>query len=76
MQVGAEYYEHTTIEGDRWDLIAAQYYGDSYRYEEIIVANPDIPIVPILPSGLKVRVPVIEDQDDTMTTEDLPPWKQ
>lgn len=71
----AEYYEHITKEGDRWDLIAYQYYGDATMYETIIAANPDVPIVPILLPGIKLKVPVI-DAKDTIPSKELPPWKR
>ena len=68
-----EYYEYITKEGDRWDLIAYQFYGDATMYEPIIVANPEVPIIPILPSGIKLRIPIIEIKE---TIEELPPWKK
>lgn len=71
----SEHYEHITTEGDRWDTIAYGYYGDPMMYEPIIAANPGIPIVPVLPSGLKLRVPVI-DTTGTIPAEELPPWKR
>jgi phage tail protein X len=71
----AEYYEYITKEGDRWDLIAYQYYGDATMYETIIAANPDVAIMPILPSGIKLKAPVI-DMKETIPSEELPPWKQ
>jgi len=71
----AEFLEYVTKDGDRWDLIAYVYYGDSFGYERIIVANPSVPIIPILPSGLKLLIPVIEEEQ-TPQSEELPPWKQ
>lgn len=68
-----EFYEYITKEGDRWDLIAYQFYGDATMYEPIIVANPEVPIIPILPSGIKLRIPIIEIKE---TIEELPPWKK
>ncbi len=68
-----EFYEYITKEGDRWDMIAYEFYGDPMLYEPIIVANPEVPIIPILPSGIKLRVPVIETKN---TIEELPPWKR
>lgn len=71
-----QYYEHITKEGERWDLIAYQYYGNAYMYEPIVVANfREVGIKPILPSGLKIRVPVI-DIKNTIRAEELPPWKR
>lgn len=71
----AEHWEHITTEGERWDALAYRYYGDPHRYEPLITANPDVPIVPLLPSGIKLRVPVIEIPD-TLPAEELPPWKR
>lgn len=68
-----QYIEYITKEGDRWDLIAYDFYGDATMYEPIIVANPDVPIYPVLPSGIKLKIPVIEIKD---TIEELPPWKR
>lgn len=73
--MAAEYYEHVTTEGQRWDTIAYLYYGDAMLYEPIIAANQDVPIIPVLPSGLKLKVPVIE-LSDTIAAEELPPWKR
>jgi len=70
-----EYHEHLTKEGERWDLIAYQYYGDATMYETIIAANPDVAIAPILPSGIRLKVPVI-DMKDVILSEELPPWKR
>jgi len=68
-----EYIEHITKQNDRWDLLAWQYYGDAMRYEEIIKANPLIAIKPMLPDGIKIKIPVLEEPETI--TEDLPPWK-
>jgi len=71
----AEYLEYVTKEGDRWDKIAYDYYGDPFAYERIIVANPAVPIIPILPSGIKLLIPVVEEEE-TLASEELPPWKR
>lgn len=62
---------HITTEGERWDQLAARYYGDSRRYKPIIDANPHVPITPSLASGLKLAIPLLERE---AVTEDLPPW--
>ncbi len=71
----AEFIQHITSDGERWDTIAYKYYGDPFAYEQIIDANPSVPIVPILPSGIVLMIPVVED-DATLPSEELPPWKQ
>jgi phage tail protein X len=70
----SEFYEYITKDNDRWDLIAYEFYSDATLYEPIITANPNIEITPILPSGIKLRIPVI-DQQNTIQFE-LPPWRR
>lgn len=70
------YLSYTTQEGDRWDRLAYRFYGDPFRYEPMIVANPHVPIVPVLPSGLTLAVPVLAKSDSTPSVESLPPWKR
>lgn len=65
---------HVTVQGDRWDLLAWRYYRDPLAYEQIIDANPDVPIAPVLPGGLQLTIPVLTTVDTL--TEDLPPWKR
>lgn len=67
-----DFVEYITVEGDRWDLIAYRHYGDPWAFEGILRANPDIPIRPRLPGGLRVLVPVV---DVETRTDSLPPWK-
>lgn len=69
------YLQHTTGAGQRWDTIAFQYYGDALAYERIVAANPQIPIVPALPAGIVLLIPIIE-APEVITGEDLPPWKR
>lgn len=70
-----EYIEHTAKQGDRWDTLAFQYYGDAFGFERLVVANPHIPIRPFIAPGTLVAIPLIEP-DDVGITEDMPPWKQ
>jgi len=70
----SDFYEYITKDGDRWDLIAYEFYSDATLYESIITANPEVPIIPILPSGLKLKIPVIEDSNEI--TFILPPWRE
>jgi phage tail protein X len=71
--MGNEFYEYITKDGDRWDLIAYEFYSDPTLYESIITANPEVPITPILPSGLKLKIPVREDKEEIEFI--LPPWR-
>lgn len=71
-----EYYEYITKENDRWDLISYRIYGNPFKYEKIIAANPAVPIYPILPAGIKLRVPVSNDTEIITSKELLPPWRR
>jgi phage tail protein X len=67
-----DYNLHTTIQGDRWDLIAWDHYGDPFAFEEIIRANPAVPPVPVLAGGIVLQIPIM-----TVVTEfpDFTPWQ-
>jgi phage tail protein X len=68
--------EIVTTQGERWDLLAWRYYGDPTRYEPIITANPHVPIVPILESGWRLAIPVLDRESAPVLEADLPPWKR
>ena len=46
--LGALYIPHLTVAGERWDQLAWHYYGDPTLYGPIVMANPSIPIEPLL----------------------------
>lgn len=75
-----EFYEYTTIAGDRWDLLAYRYYGDQNKQTIILEANRRLFLadlaVPalVLPQGLKLVIPVIEEE--ATNADLLPPWKR
>ena len=60
-------------QGDRWDEYAYEYYGDCYRYPEIISANPEIGISPFIPADVDIIIP-FQDESTNIKNEGLPPW--
>ena len=72
--VQAQFITHVTIQGERWDSLAWNYYGDATLFSPIVMANPQIPIEPVFEAGLVIGVPIL--QVSQATTSDLPPWKQ
>ena len=70
-----EYIEHLSRSGDRWDLLAWEYYGDAALMAPIMDANPELRILPTLQPGLVIRIPIL-DEGEADTVEDLPPWKR
>lgn len=69
-----EFYNYVTKDNDRWDLISYKFYNDSTKYEIIIKANSDIPITPVLESGIKLKIPVLEEKETISFI--TPPWKK
>ena len=68
-----QFLAHITAVGERWDLLAWNYYGDATLFSPIIMANPQVPIEPVFAAGLHVAVPLLQV---SQTTANLPPWKQ
>lgn len=74
------YFEHVTIDGDRWDLLAYHYYGDASKQSVLLDANRSLFIYPIvvppllLDAGITLIVPVLSDEEVDDST--LPPWKR
>ena len=74
------YFEHSTKIGDRWDLIAFDYYGDATRIKPLLKANPDLlghpdtPAPSVFDKGVRIRVPVLAQ--DEIAASQLPPWKR
>lgn len=58
-----EYLLHTTRTGDRWDALAYRYYGKAEAFGILCQANPDVPFTPLLPGGLKLRIPLVDEVD-------------
>ena len=69
-----EFYSYVTKDKDRWDLISQHFYNSPILYEEIIKANPNVKVEPILSAGIKLKIPIL-DESETIKFE-LPPWKK
>lgn len=75
-----EFFEHVTVDGDRWDLLAWRYYGDQHKQTIILEANRGLyldglqtpPL--ILSHGVRLKIPVISEEAGNLDL--LPPWKR
>jgi phage tail protein X len=75
-----QFLQHITRDGDRWDLIAFDYYGDASLIAPLLKANAELlghldrPSPLVFDKGVTLRVPVL----DVATTQQsqLPPWKR
>ena len=70
----SQYIQHVTAAGERWDLLAWQYYGDAALYSPIIMANPQVPIEPVFEAGLQLWIPILFVQQSQIAN--LPPWSR
>ena len=70
-----QYIVYRTMAGDRWDTIAYAQYGDATQISALIMANPGVQIVDVLPPGTLIAVPLIAPTTPaTGTTTSSPPW--
>lgn len=67
--------QYLTKQGDTWDKISYEAYGDAVRFMDIVRANKPLKIGSELPAGIKINIPIIEEPQ-TATEQLLPPWKR
>jgi phage tail protein X len=70
-----EYLTHKTRAGDRWDLLAMEYYGNAFATEFLLDANPGLAALAILPAGLALKVPLVDAADINPQQEGVVPWR-
>lgn len=70
-----ESFNYTTVAGDRWDTLAARFYGNNAGIAILIDANSAVPITAVLPIGTPLVVPVMDDLQ-IIDKNILPPWKR
>lgn len=72
----SSFVEYVTKQGDRWDTIAFKAYGDATLINGLIEANTTTVISPIIATGTRIIVPILESGDIQIDSELLPPWKR
>ncbi len=63
---------YTTKQGDMWDMIAFNVYGDERKMHYLMDANKEHVETVIFPAGITLTVPTLS----TAQTSNLPPWKR
>lgn len=64
--------QYTTNQGETWDTISLDFYGNPYKIKELIDCNPQYSDVLIFDAGIKLDIPILDsEQSDT-----LAPWKR
>lgn len=67
------YKEYTTREGDTFDALALEMYGEETLAHYIIEFNPDYADVLIFEANVTLRLPIVENAE---TPDTLPPWRR
>lgn len=65
------YYEYETKQGDTFDALALQFYGDEFMSSKIIEFNPDYCDVLVFEPYVNLRIPEYEVDN---TDQTLAPW--
>lgn len=67
-----EMWEYTTIDGDTFDSLALEFYGEESYSVFIMQLNPDYIKTLVFDSGVVLKIPKINIKE----TSTLPPWKK
>ncbi|MCL2487764.1 MAG: tail protein X [Oscillospiraceae bacterium] len=63
---------YTTMQGDKWDLIAYTQLGDCAHTDKLINLNPQYREYYIFPAGIELALPEIESD----IVDSTPPWRR
>ena len=55
---------YTTVQGDMWDSIAYQFYGDTKYIGLLFENNQDLLDIFVFSAGTKVYIPELPDEED------------
>ena len=72
MKGGMSKKTYTTVSGDMWDKIAYEQMGSVLHTDKLIQANIDYAALFILPAGIELSIPELEEEENM----ELPPWKR
>lgn len=64
--------KYTTIQGDTWDQIAYNEYGDEGRIDQLMKANPTLLDYFVFPSNIEVNIPNDETEEEY---DGMPDWR-
>lgn len=67
------YKEYMTRQGDTFDALALEMYGEETLAHYIIQFNPDYADVLIFEANVPLRLPIVENVE---TPDTLPPWRR
>ena len=67
---------YTTINGQTWDQIAYEAYGDEHYCDRIMDANRDKLEFFVFPSGIVLNLPEKEEIIGSTVLSDFPTWRE
>jgi len=67
------YKKYMTRQGDTFDALALEMYGEETLAHYIIEFNPDYADVLIFEANVPLRLPIVENVE---TPDTLPPWRR
>lgn len=67
-----KYYQYTTNEGDTFDSLALEFYGEEKYSVFIMQVNPDKISTLVFDYGISLKIPILNINN----TSTLPPWKR
>lgn len=70
--------EYITKQDERWDTICFKAYGviSEELMDGLVNGNPNISLLPIVPTGTRMKIPVVEFGEVQLDSDLLPPWKR
>ncbi|MBO1870072.1 tail protein X [Lachnoanaerobaculum sp. Marseille-Q4761] len=66
---------YTTVQGQTWDQIAYELYGNEYMCDKIMELNRDKLDCFVFPAGIELTVPDKADAVSETVTSDYPAWR-
>lgn len=67
-----KYFNYTTKQGDTFDILALDAWGDETKAHWIIQDNPDYADILVFDAGAELKIRVVEPE----VASTLPPWKR
>jgi len=68
-------FNYKTKQGERWDIVAVNMFGNISGISILSDANPDVPMDPVFPDGTILVIPILDPTSTDVATSKLPPWK-
>lgn len=70
--------EYITKQDERWDTICFKAYGviSQELMDGLVFNNPNVSLLPIIATGTRLKVPVLEPGEVQLDSDLLPPWKR